>query len=68
VIQFDQAWRRYDPLARIEPAAVPVRDYPGRDRSAELEVAIMVEVDSGVMIRPPLTEPIRLATIPQPHT
>ena len=63
VVQFAEGWRRYEPFQRINAALVRAEDYRGRYRSPELDVVATVEGDSGVSIRPPLAEPIRLTPI-----
>ncbi|HEX9754401.1 MAG TPA: serine hydrolase domain-containing protein [Gemmatimonadales bacterium] len=63
VVQFAEGWRRYDPFQRIDAALVRADDYRGRYRSPELDVVVTVEGDSGVSIRPPLAEPVRLTPI-----
>lgn len=51
VVQFADAWRRYDPVARPDPARVRNADYLGRYRSPELEVVVeVVERDGRLMV------------------
>lgn len=50
VVQFDDAWRRYEPLSRADTAAVRPADFAGRYRSPELDVAVEIVEDQGRLV------------------
>lgn len=47
VVQFADAWRRYEPFARPDSSQVRLADYLGRYRSPELEVTVEVTIQDG---------------------
>jgi CubicO group peptidase (beta-lactamase class C family) len=52
IVQFADAWRRYDPMATPDSTAVKNADYLGRYRSPELEVVLEVFEENGrLMLR-----------------
>lgn len=61
VVQFADAWRRYEPFARPDSSQVRLADYTGRYRSPELEVSVEVMVQNGRLVvrrRPAGTIPL----------
>jgi hypothetical protein len=56
VVQFDQAWRRYERMAPSDTAGVRVADFVGRYRSPELDVVVEIAAEAGRLVfkyRPP---------------
>lgn len=50
VVQFAEAWRRYVPQRRPDPASYRATDYEGTYRSPELEVAYQIVVENGALV------------------
>lgn len=61
IVRFAEAWRRYEPFTRVDPAGVTLSDYVGRYHSDELGIDVVVEEREGSLwIRAPHSPPLRL--------